>query len=79
MLVRALNSSSIAAVEVGGPLLFERPGSSADWSPDGKQVAFCGDGGLWVMRRDGTGAARVVDGVRCNWADAVAWSAPTPG
>lgn len=34
-------------------------GQSPSWSPDGKRLAFASDGGIYVMRADGTGVRRL--------------------
>jgi Tol biopolymer transport system component len=43
--------------------LTRRGGGAPCWSPDGKWVAFTRTGDLYVVRTDGTGRRRVVDGM----------------
>ena len=42
-----------------------------DWSPDGRRIAFVGDGGLWVADGDGSNAQRLK---ACDSCDYPAWS-----
>jgi TolB protein len=46
------------------------------WSPDGKSIAFSRNGGIYLMRPDGTHVRQVVSCVlpRCVWAGAPTWS-----
>jgi TolB protein len=37
------------------------------WSPDGTRIAFVKNGGIWVMRRDGSGARRLARGEDPAW------------
>lgn len=37
-------------------------GSSPDWSPDGRRIAFAGADGLWTVRADGSGQRRLTRG-----------------
>jgi Tol biopolymer transport system component len=78
VLVRTTNGSNIAAFTLDGRLLFNRKGTSATWSPDGRQVAFCSDGSLWRMDRDGSDVVRLAGGLVCDgFTDGISWSVPT--
>jgi Tol biopolymer transport system component len=42
-----------------GRRLLALDASDPEWSPDGRQIAYTGRGGIWVSRADGTGRRRV--------------------
>jgi len=44
---------------VGGEARKLAEGSSADWSPDGKQIAFMRGNAIWIMSMDGSGLRQV--------------------
>jgi Tol biopolymer transport system component len=46
--------------------LTTRGGSEPAWSPDGRFVAFIRSGDLYVMRADGSGERRILDGTQTD-------------
>lgn len=40
--------------------LFRGNSPNVDWSPDGHRIAFQGEGGIYLMRRDGRRARRIL-------------------
>jgi Tol biopolymer transport system component len=49
-------------------------GSAAEWSPDGKRIAFAGSGGFYVARADGSHVVRAAESAYTDLAGDVAWS-----
>lgn len=48
--------------------------SDPEWSPDGRQIAYTGRGGIWVCRADGSGRRRVTREPRRGLDDSPSWS-----
>ena len=48
--------------------------SDPEWSPDGRQIAYTGRGGIWVSRADGSGSRRVTREPKRGLDDSPSWS-----
>jgi Tol biopolymer transport system component len=57
-----------------GRRLLALDASAPDWSPDGRQIAYTGRGGIWVCRADGSGRRRVTREPRRGLDDSPSWS-----
>ena len=64
------------AALVGGELRRLVEGTTPDWSPDGKQIAFVRGESLWVIEPDGSGAheLRQIEGRSNTFIHSVRWS-----
>lgn len=67
---------ALYTIDVDGPRarLLIRNASFGRWSPNGRQIAYLGRGGIWVARADGTDRRRVVDDPSNGHVGTMSWA-----